>query len=108
MNIFPGDHVILKGFTGRDTVAIVLADHMVEDSKILMNQVVRNNLRVQIDDTICARVCQDLPNGRFVRILPFDDGIEGLTGNLWEDHLKPYFFESSRFYRPCRTGDTFR
>lgn len=36
--------------------------------------------------------------------MPFDDSVEGLTGNLFEVFLKPYFLEA---YRPVRKGDTF-
>merc|ERR1711912_49132 len=33
-----------------------------------------------------------------------DDTIEGITGNLFETYLKPYYLEA---YRPCRQGDLF-
>lgn len=39
-----------------------------------------------------------------MHILPFDDSVEGLAGNLFEVYLKPYFLEA---YRPLRKGDTF-
>lgn len=32
-------------------------------------------------------------------MLPIDDTIEGLTGNLFDTYLKPYFLEA---YRPVR------
>ena len=37
-------------------------------------------------------------------MLPFSDTIEGVTGNLFDVYLKPYFLEA---YRPVRKGDTF-
>jgi len=37
-------------------------------------------------------------------VLPFSDSIEGVTGNLFDVYLKPYFLEA---YRPVRKGDTF-
>lgn len=37
-------------------------------------------------------------------MLPFSDSIEGVTGNLFDVYLKPYFLEA---YRPVRKGDTF-
>jgi hypothetical protein len=37
-------------------------------------------------------------------VLPFSDTIEGVTGNLFDVYLKPYFLEA---YRPVRKGDTF-
>jgi len=34
-----------------------------------------------------------------VHVLPIDDTIEGLTGNLFDTFLKPYFLDA---YRPVR------
>ena len=42
--------------------------------------------------------------GKRVHVLPFGDSIEGVTGNLFDVYLKPYFLEA---YRPVRKGDTF-
>ena len=39
-----------------------------------------------------------------MHVLPIDDTIEGITGNLFDAFLKPYFLEA---YRPVRKGDTF-
>lgn len=36
--------------------------------------------------------------------MPIDDTVEGLTGNLFDVYLKPYFLEA---YRPIRKGDMF-
>lgn len=46
----------------------------------------------------------DIKYGKRVHILPIDDTVEGLTGNLFEVFLKPYFLEA---YRPVRKGDIF-
>jgi transitional endoplasmic reticulum ATPase len=37
-------------------------------------------------------------------VLPFDDSIEGLTGNITQTYLIPYFKDC---YRPVKKGDTF-
>jgi transitional endoplasmic reticulum ATPase len=37
-------------------------------------------------------------------VLPIEDTLEGVTGNLFEVFLKPYFLEA---YRPVRKGDLF-
>lgn len=39
------------------------------------------------------------------QVLPFDDSVEGLSGNIFDVYLKPYFLEA---YRPLRKGDTFK
>ncbi|CAD7704442.1 unnamed protein product, partial [Ostreobium quekettii] len=48
--------------------------------------------------------CTDIKYGKRVHVLPIDDTIEGLTGNLFDTYLKPYFLEA---YRPVRKNDTF-
>ncbi|KAL7222804.1 hypothetical protein ACSBR1_024494 [Camellia fascicularis] len=70
-----------------------------------MNKVVRANLRVGLGDIVSVHQCPDVKYGKRVHILPIDDTIEGLTGNLFDVYLKPYFLES---YRPVRKGDLFQ
>ena len=41
----------------------------------------------------------DVSYGKRVHVLPMDDSIEGVTGNLFDAFLKPYFLEA---YRPLR------
>ena len=48
--------------------------------------------------------CEDVPYCKKVHILPLDDTIEGVSGNLFDVYLKPYFLEA---YRPVRKGDLF-
>lgn len=43
--------------------------------------------------------CADVKYGKRIHVLPIDDTIEGLTGNLFDAFLKPYFLEA---YRPVR------
>merc|ERR1712216_760887 len=86
------------------TVCIVLADESCEEGKIRMNKVVRKNLRVRLGDVVSVHQCTDVKYGKRVHVLPFGDSIEGVTGNLFDVYLKPYFLEA---YRPVRKGDTF-
>jgi transitional endoplasmic reticulum ATPase len=69
-----------------------------------MNKVVRNNLRVRLGDVISVHQCPDVKYGKRIHVLPIDDSIAGLTGNLFELFLKPYFLEA---YRPVKKGDLF-
>ena len=39
----------------------------------------------------------DVKYGKKIHVLPIDDTVEGITGNLFEVYLKPYFLEA---YRP--------
>lgn len=69
-----------------------------------MNKVVRKNLRVRLGDIVSVHQCPDVKYGKRVHVLPFEDTTEGITGNLFDAFLKPYFIEA---YRPVRKGDTF-
>ena len=63
LKIFKGDTVLLKGKKRRDTVCIALSvedGDSLQDDKIRMNKVVRNNLRVRFGtkfpNPACAKV----------------------------------------------------
>ncbi len=107
LKIFKGDTVLLKGKKRKDTVCIALAVEETDDldnMRIRMNKVVRRNLRVRLGDVVSVHPCPDIPNGNKIHILPIDDTIEGITGNLTQTYLIPYFKDC---YRPVRKGDTF-
>jgi len=56
-----------------------------------MNKVVRSNLRVRLGDVVSVHQCPDVKYGKRVHILPIDDTIEGVTGNLFDAYLKRKF-----------------
>lgn len=130
LQLFRGDTVLMKGKKRRETVCIVLSDDTCSDEKVRMNRVVRNNLRVRLGDVIrwgknhtfvlsssqrfffcrndvnfniplSIQPCPDVKYGKRIHVLPIDDTVEGITGNLFEVYLKPYFLEA---YRPIRKG----
>lgn len=127
LQLFRGDTVMMKGKKRRETVCIVLSDDTCSDEKVRMNRVVRNNLRVRLGDVIrwvkrtqlsyflsslqnsgiesdvslSIQPCPDVKYGKRIHVLPIDDTVEGITGNLFEVYLKPYFLEA---YRPIRKG----
>uniref|UniRef100_A0A671XAR0 vesicle-fusing ATPase n=1 Tax=Sparus aurata TaxID=8175 RepID=A0A671XAR0_SPAAU len=104
LQLFRGDTVVLRGRKRRQTVCIVLTDDTCGEERIRMNRVTRNNLRVRLGDVISIHACPDIKYGKKIHVLPIDDTIEGLTGNLFEVFLKPYFLEA---YRPIHTDDIF-
>jgi len=104
LQLFRGDTVLLKGKKRKESVCIVLSDETVDDDKIRMNRVVRNNLRVRLGDIVAIQSCPDVKYGKRVHVLPIDDSVEGLSGNWFEVYLKPYFLEA---YRPIHKGDNF-
>lgn len=104
LNIMKGDTILIKGKRRKDTICIALVENELEDGKIRLNKVVRKNLKIRLGDLVSIHTCGDIPYGKKVHILPLDDTIEGISGNLFEIYLKPYFKEA---YRPVRKGDLF-
>jgi len=104
LEFFRGDCIIVRGKRKRTTCCIVLADETCPPNKIRMNKVIRKNLKIRLADFVWVKTCPDIKFGKRIHVLPFDDSIEGIKGNLFEAYLKPYFLES---YRPVRKGDTF-
>ncbi|KAM1513811.1 hypothetical protein TB2_024915 [Malus domestica] len=104
LQLFSGDTVLIKGKKRRDTISVVVADDTCDEPKIRINKFVRSNLRAMLGDVVSVHQCADIKYGKRVHILPVDDSIEGVTGNLFDAYLKPYFFEA---FRPVREGDLF-
>eukprot|EP00164_Ancoracysta_twista_P000011 GFYU01000014.1.p1 GENE.GFYU01000014.1~~GFYU01000014.1.p1 ORF type:complete len:804 (+),score=346.92 GFYU01000014.1:93-2504(+) len=104
LELFRGDTVIIRGKKKKDTVCIVLADETCDPERVKMNKVVRKNLRVRLSDIVSVHQCPDVKYGNRIHVLPIDDTIEGVSGNLFDVYLKPYFLEA---YRPVRKGDLF-
>uniref|UniRef100_A0A671QA29 vesicle-fusing ATPase n=1 Tax=Sinocyclocheilus anshuiensis TaxID=1608454 RepID=A0A671QA29_9TELE len=100
LQLFWGDTVVLRGRKWRQTVCIVLTDDTCQ-RRVRMNRVTRNNLRMRLGDVISIHACPDVKYGKRIHVLPIDDTIERLTGNLYEVFLKPYFLEA---YRPVHKG----
>lgn len=65
---------------------------------------VRKNLRVRLGDVVSIHAKEDIPFLKRVHVLPIDDTLEGVSGNLFEVYLKPYFLQA---YRPLHKGDLF-
>ena len=59
---------------------------------------------MRLGDVVNVVPCPDVKYGKRIHVLPIDDTIEGVTGNLFETFLKPYFLEA---YRPVRKDDLF-
>jgi len=104
LNLFRADTVLLKGKKRKETICVALSDEECTDEKIRINRCVRKNLRVRLGDVISIQPCADVKYGTKIHVLPIDDTVEGITGNLFDVYLKPYFLEA---YRPVCKGDVF-
>lgn len=105
LKIFKAETVILKGKKRKETIAIALPDEGgLEDEKVRMNKVIRRNLRLRLGDVVSITKYPNVPMGKRIHILPFEDTIEGISGSLTQTYLIPYFKD---VYRPVHKGDTF-
>ncbi|CAN6302346.1 unnamed protein product [Urochloa humidicola] len=104
LSILCGDIVLIKGKRRRDTVCMAIPDEECGESKIRINKVARSNLRVRLADVVSVHPCHDAKYAKRVEVLPLDDTIDGITGDLFGAYLKPYFADA---YRPVRKGDLF-
>ena len=103
MGIFRGSTILIKGKLRKSTSCIVLPNDDIPKEKICINRVIRNNLRLKIGDLVSVHEVE-LGYASRIHVLPIDDTIEGITGDLFETFLKPYFTES---YRPVKKDDIF-
>ncbi|KAF6744965.1 P-loop containing nucleoside triphosphate hydrolase protein [Ephemerocybe angulata] len=89
LGLFRGDTIIVRGKKRKDTVLICLSNGDVEEGRIRLNKVARNNLRVKLGDLVNVHHCLDVKYGKRIHVLPFDDSIEGLSGNIFDVYLTP-------------------
>ncbi|CAN6917054.1 unnamed protein product [Brassica oleracea] len=88
---FPGDAILIKAKKRKDIVFILFADESCEDPKIRMNKIVRSNLRVRLGDVILSSLLTNALTSSTesrVHLLPVDDTVEGVTGNLFDAYLQ--------------------
>jgi transitional endoplasmic reticulum ATPase len=106
LGLYRGDTITIKGKKNKTSICVVMddADEGMDDGKIKLNKVVRRNLRVHLGDIVTISQCKDIKYGNRIHVLPIDDTVKALTGDLFETFLKPYFLEA---YRPVKKGDFF-
>lgn len=104
LGLFRGDPVLVKGKKRRDTVLVCLHADDLEDGKIRLSKCARKNLRVRLGDLVSVHTLESTPYLQRIHVLPFSDCLEGITGNLFETYLQPFFTNN---FRPVRKGDTF-
>lgn len=104
LGIFRGDTVMLTGKKRRQTICVAMEDETNECpiDRIRINKMCRRNLAVLLGDAVRIAPCPQVPYGNRIHVLPFADTVENLSGDLFENFLKPYFLEA---YRPVKKGD---
>lgn len=104
LHLYRGDTAMIKGKKNKSTACLVMDDDTCLDGKLKMNKVARRNIRVHLGDIVTVNPLKGIKYGHRIHVLPFDDTVKGLTGDLFETFLKPYFLEA---YRPVKKGDHF-
>ena len=69
-----------------------------------MNKVSRKNCRIRLGDIVTIKPAGEVPNLTKIHILPLDDTIQGITGDLTKTYIFPYFKDA---YRPVKKNDMF-
>ena len=99
LKIYKGDPVLIRGKKRKETLCIALPDNKLPDDKISMNKCVRKNIRCRLGDIVAVKGVADVPNLTKIHILPMEDTIEGITGDINTTFLIPYFRDA---YRPIK------
>ena len=103
LELYAGDTVILRGKHRKETVAVVTTDSANPpiDSAIRIGSQIRKNIKVRMTDVVTVKA-HEAPFGSRIQILPYADTLEGVTGDLFEGWISPYFKDA---YRPVHEGD---
>ncbi|CAN0029319.1 unnamed protein product, partial [Ectocarpus fasciculatus] len=108
LGIFPGDTVILRGRRRRETLIVAQPDQALDadgkGDRMRVTRQVRRNLRCHLGDTVSVLEAPSVKDGTFVRILPYQDDVENVKGDLIDTLLSPHFEGK---FRPLHVGDTF-
>lgn len=107
LNLFKGDPVLLRGKRRKVTIALALqepANGNLDDTKIRISRGMRQNLKLRIGDVAVVNPSPQTPNLTKLHILPYADTVEGLTGDLAQTYLIPYFKDA---FRAVHKGDSF-
>ena len=73
-------------------------------AEIKMCEATAKNLGVHYNDEVVVTLCQDVPFATKVHVLPYEQSLHMVTGNIFEDYIKPFFQDA---YRPATKGDSF-
>ncbi len=104
MGFVAGDTVLVKGKKGKDTLAIVVADAACAEGSLRMGSTMRKNLALALGDAATLCTPPQVNFATTVKVLPYDDSIKGISGDIYQVFVRPYFMDT---YRPVKRGDRF-
>ncbi|KAG1856161.1 hypothetical protein F4604DRAFT_1685562 [Suillus subluteus] len=62
---------------------------------IRVDKIAWNHLRMKLGDVVNIRRCLGVPYGKGIYVLPFDNFIKGLSGNIFNVYPRPHFLEGT-------------
>nr|UXY86796.1 cell division control protein 48 [Cryptomonas paramecium] len=104
LGLVKGDTVLIKGRRKKDTVCIIMCDDSCDSHVIKVNKTIRDNIQVKSGDVVVLTSFTGLKFGKKIHVLPFEDTIQGISEDLFQSYIKPYFLDA---YRPVKKGDSF-
>uniref|UniRef100_J3MSY3 AAA+ ATPase domain-containing protein n=1 Tax=Oryza brachyantha TaxID=4533 RepID=J3MSY3_ORYBR len=104
LDIFQGDLVTLRGKRRREAVCYAHADESCPDGRVRLSRGVRGNIHVRLGDLVAVKRSPHVGNARRVLVRPFEDSVKGISGDLFQPYLRPYFKDAMR---PVKKGDRF-
>jgi transitional endoplasmic reticulum ATPase len=97
--------VMLEGENNTKTIGTVICDDNCPPNRMKINRIIRNNLLLRLGGIVKIHVSgYVIKTGEKINVLPIEDTVQGITGNLLEVYLKPYF---NKLSRPVHKGDVF-
>ncbi|KAG1861294.1 hypothetical protein F4604DRAFT_1492440, partial [Suillus subluteus] len=92
LQIFQGSTTIVR-YVSRPLFTLIILNNMGCRGKKLCDTITWNNLHMKLGDVVNICRCLDIPYGKGIYVLPFDDFIKGLSGNIFNVYPRPYFLE---------------
>ncbi|EPR79751.1 AAA ATPase [Spraguea lophii 42_110] len=88
-NFLCNDYVLVKGRKRRQCLFII-TEMNCPDDKVFLTKEARLNLRVRLGDPVKLYSKDDIGIIKQVEMLPIDDTVVGITGDIFSAFLKPY------------------
>ncbi len=104
LGIFNGDAVVVRGKRRKDTILLAVAEEGLPSNVLRLGTVARGNVNLKLGDVATVHEAPDIRYGTVVHVLPFKKDVEGISGELFETFLQPYFSDQ---FKPLKKGDKF-
>ncbi len=104
LGIFNGDTVIVRGKRRKDTILLAMAEEGLPSNVLRLSTIARGNVNLKLGDVAMVHEAPDIRYGTVVHVLPFKKDVEGISGELFETFLQPYFSDQ---FKPLKKGDQF-